>query len=537
MAIRRSAVALAVTAAVLAAALAAGAPAGAQGSVRYVPPVDAPVVDPFRPPASAFAAGNRGLTYDVAPGSPVRASAAGEVTFAGTVAGTLHVTVLHPDGLRTSYSFLESVAVRRGQRVAQGDVVGSGGAGFHLGVRSGDTYLDPAALFGGVEVRVRLVPHEEPLPPTDAGLLRERIALLETVRERSRLERLRAFVARNGRRALELVGAGLELHNQMDPWTIAAESVVTLRARIREYVLRECTPGDQALPDVDAGGRIALLVGGLSSTSTEAAVDGMHLDEVGYEPGDVLRYSYRGGRVPDPDGRLHPGLAGIPARPYAAADTWDDLVGHGRALADLVEDVASARPGAPIDLYAHSQGGIVARLALLELARRPGGLDALGAVVTMGTPHDGADIATGAQLLHHTDRQSVEFVAGLVGAEIDTDAVSVQQLSERSALIAQLQVSGVPDGVDLRTIGARGDLVVTGDKTTVDGHPAAMLDLVGPAAHGDIPASSGTTRELRLALAGLPPQCGGIVDMVLDSVVPEAVSWGENAAIGALIGA
>ncbi len=97
----------------------AAAGAGADADVVYQPPVDAPVVDPFRVPFGQFGPGNRGLTYDAAPGSPVRASAAGEVVFAGPVAGSLHVTVLHADGLRSSYSFLESVAVRRGQ-----DVVG-----------------------------------------------------------------------------------------------------------------------------------------------------------------------------------------------------------------------------------------------------------------------------------------------------------------------------------------------------------------------------------------------------------------------------
>jgi murein DD-endopeptidase MepM/ murein hydrolase activator NlpD len=104
MAIRRAVTALVlVLATALVAVVAQPEPAGGQTPARYVPPVDAPVVDPFRPPASAFGAGNRGLTYDLPSGTPVRASADGHVTYAGTVAGTLHVTVLHPDGLRTSY--------------------------------------------------------------------------------------------------------------------------------------------------------------------------------------------------------------------------------------------------------------------------------------------------------------------------------------------------------------------------------------------------------------------------------------------------
>lgn len=540
MAVRRAALALAVSMAVCAAAVARPIPAGAQEEVRYVPPVDAPVVDPFRAPPSKFGPGNRGLTYDLAPGSPVTASAAGEVTFAGPVAGSLHVTVLHADGLRTSYSFLDSVTVRRGQRIGQGDVVGTGGTGFHLGVRAGDAYLDPAALFGGVEIRVRLVPHEEPLPPTDAGLLRERLALLETTRQRSRLDRFKAWVRRNGNRALELTGAALDLYNNTDPIVIAVESLATLRERAFDQVLGRCTPGGQPLPDVDASGRVALLVAGFNSTSDDAAVDdmaldGKALDEVGYRAGDVLRYSYAGGRVPDPGATLDPALAGIPARPYEAADTWGDLVAEGVGLADLVQDVASARPGAPIDLYAHSQGGIVTRLALAELERRPGGLDSLGTVLTMGTPHDGADLATGAQLLSVTDRYTIESLAAVFGTDLDTTATSLQQLAEWSGVTTALGVDGVPDGVDFRTIGARGDLVVTGDKTSVDGEPAAMIDLVGPSAHADIPSSSQTTREVRLALAGKAPQCPGVVDIVLDAVVPETISYTENLVVAGLV--
>src|SRR5947207_7613917 len=91
----------------------------------YRPPVDAPAADPFRPPAQHWGAGNRGLEYATRPGQEVKAAADGEVVFAGQVGGTLHVVVLHPDGLRTSYSFLGSVRVHRGDKVHQGDAVGT----------------------------------------------------------------------------------------------------------------------------------------------------------------------------------------------------------------------------------------------------------------------------------------------------------------------------------------------------------------------------------------------------------------------------
>jgi murein DD-endopeptidase MepM/ murein hydrolase activator NlpD len=84
-------------------------PAAAPGDpqpVLYTPPVSAEVMDPFRAPSHPYGPGNRGLKYDTEPAQEVRASADGEVVFAGPVAGSLHVTVLHADGVRTSYSFL-----------------------------------------------------------------------------------------------------------------------------------------------------------------------------------------------------------------------------------------------------------------------------------------------------------------------------------------------------------------------------------------------------------------------------------------------
>ena len=125
--------------------------------VFYQPPVAGPVVDPFRPPAHVGAPGNRGLEFATRPGSPVTAAAAGIVVFAGQVAGRRHVTVAHADGVRTSYSFLRSVAVGAGQRVEAGQVLGTAGTSLHFGARIGKAYVDPAVLLGATG-RARLVP-------------------------------------------------------------------------------------------------------------------------------------------------------------------------------------------------------------------------------------------------------------------------------------------------------------------------------------------------------------------------------------------
>lgn len=511
------------TAVLAGAAERAGAAAPPPGEVSHLPPVEAPVADPFRPPATPYGPGNRGLTYELAPGTPVRSTADGLVVFAGSVAGTRHVTVLHADGLRTSYSFLAEVGVQRGQRVAQGDVVGSAGPGFHLGARDGTSYVDPAGLFDPRIVDVRLVPHTEPLPPTDAGLLHEQAALRELVRSErpGLLRRMWNTVVEHGAplvgRWVDVGLAAWHTWEEIQPLGVA-ENVI--RAVVR-HVRQRCTGASVAAPP-PPGERVALLVGGLGSTSDEAAVDEVDTAALGYDPGDVLRYRYGGGRVPA-DG-LHPDLAAITAAPYGAADTLGDVAERGRELADLVQQVAAARPGVPVDLYAHSMGGLVTRFALVELAARPGGLDALGEVVTMGTPHSGADLATVAVLTEHSHGPAVAAVRERLDVEVNPYSTAVRQMAESSALIDRLRAERVPDGVSFRTVGARGDLVVTADKTHVDGHPSAIIDAAGPGAHTALPGAADTTRELQLALAGLPPACQSLLDAVGDALVPELVA-------------
>lgn len=127
----------------------------------YQWPVDAPVVDPFRPPATPFGRGNRGLEFGTFEGQVVRSAGMGVVLWAGPVGGRLHVTTAHADRLRISYSRLASLAVQRGDLVSAGQLIGTAGERLHVGARLGTAYLDPAIVFGGRRV-VRLVPSRRP---------------------------------------------------------------------------------------------------------------------------------------------------------------------------------------------------------------------------------------------------------------------------------------------------------------------------------------------------------------------------------------
>lgn len=122
------------------------------------------VLRPFRPPASRWGAGHRGVDLAGLEGTPVRAVAAGTVTHVGVVAGRPTVTVTHFDGLRSTYEPVRA-SVRSGQAVDTGQVLGvvvlDGShclpvACLHLGALRANEYLDPLRLLGSV--RVRLLP-------------------------------------------------------------------------------------------------------------------------------------------------------------------------------------------------------------------------------------------------------------------------------------------------------------------------------------------------------------------------------------------
>ncbi|MCP3974843.1 MAG: M23 family metallopeptidase [bacterium] len=92
--------------------------------------------------------GHWGIDYDVALGTPVGAAGAGTVTFVGSVAGMLAVTLDHGGGLKTSYSYLSSVDVGVGSRIASGDTIGRSGLhhtieALHFSTRLDGTYQDP----------------------------------------------------------------------------------------------------------------------------------------------------------------------------------------------------------------------------------------------------------------------------------------------------------------------------------------------------------------------------------------------------------
>ncbi|RJP19628.1 MAG: hypothetical protein C4529_11000 [Deltaproteobacteria bacterium] len=96
---------------------------------------------------------NRGVEIEGPSGAPVKSVARGEVAFAGAVSGFGNVLILqHGTGLFSVYGKLERFAVKQGEEVPRGAVVGrlqespSGKSVLYLEMRAGGTAIDPASV-------------------------------------------------------------------------------------------------------------------------------------------------------------------------------------------------------------------------------------------------------------------------------------------------------------------------------------------------------------------------------------------------------
>ena len=119
-------------------------------------PVVGPILRGYEPPPTPYSAGHRGIDIAVPFGTPIRAPADGTVSFAGFVAGSLFATLDHGNAVRSSYSWISAVMVKKGDVVTRGQVFARTGHGHpevatpHLqfGVRINGDYVDPMLFLG-----------------------------------------------------------------------------------------------------------------------------------------------------------------------------------------------------------------------------------------------------------------------------------------------------------------------------------------------------------------------------------------------------
>ncbi len=490
-------------------------PAMAEESVDWQAPVDAPVKDPFRAPASPYRAGNRGLEYDLTEPTDVRAVDDGRVAFAGSVAGDLFVVVEHGNGLRSTLAYLDEILVVRGQHVTAGQVLAIAGSGFHLTARLGGTYLDPALLIGGAAIAVALVPGPLPAAP--------RAGIGEPALSRHVFDS-----------PLAVIDSAEDLH----PLSLVADTA----SAAAWWYHRECTVVAEGVGTTGSGdaidlgearsaeNRLLIQVAGLGSSSASAKIGELDALDLGYDVDDVVGFSYAGGCTPSPFG-LDDGARGsaalsavLPVTTYGRHDTFADIESSASRLADLIDMASAARPGATIDIVAHSLGGVVTRRAL-ELLDLRAGTGQLGTIMTIASPHQGADLATVASAAH----------GGLELAD-----VAIPPLGELRNAGSVIQLSEVgfdtvgpapppPPGVSVVAVAGSFDPVVPALSATWEGASNVVVNTSNPlSAHADLPGNRQVRQAFLLARAGVPPACIGLPEVLLGAVAGAAVSAAED---------
>lgn len=548
-------------------------------------PVDGPVVQPFHAPTT-YGAGHRGVDFAVAPGTPVRAANDGVVSFAGAVAGTLHVTIAHAGDLRTSYSFLSSVSVRVGQRVARGDIIGSsGGVGpdhdgsvFHLGLRVGDRYVDPMALFGPSDLTklVRLVPAGEP-NETPWSPARERRDLTSSLRlPTPGAVTASAYTADEScDSGVPLIGGAIDAACDVGEWlgdeadaaidagigfldaatNLATTALERLRVSVRSTVaamrtlaaasaaaLARTPAGQLALDVVAIGRRFADTVmadcsgdapdadGTGGSTHRVMVVAGINSSGPAWDRGPTVGLDVTALGYHVDEGEVRYFSYASDGGPYRAEDTHGPIRAAARRLAAQLRAMQREQPGREVDLIAHSQGGVVVDRFLADFYRAGDtSFPPLGNVVTLSSPHEGAPLATAGRQVRSTTagRAFLDEVEG-VSSLPPTSSAAVRQLDEGSPMITHLWDQGIPDHFDFTTIGATEDLVVPATQISVPGATEIVAAVDSFNEHSAIVRSPDALRAVRAALEGRPPPCVSLFTALRSAVAPVAISRVEH---------
>lgn len=422
------------------------------------PPVDGAVAAQFQAPVRKWGSGHRGVDFTAAPGTAVRAAAAGRVTFAGSVAGTLAVTVDHGE-LQTTYSSLSDVEVSEGEFVGRGYWIGASGeahaggaAGLHFGVKAGETYLDPAGFLG----------------PVDASAAIHLAPVVDTFVEDVPMHPFPASAGDHSRDCVE--------HDSVEAAT--------------------APPNDNVVVAING-------LGSSSSGPTDTDLYRHAVDLLRYPAERVYLFSYAGTDGP----RLH--------RPYDPSATFGDLGLAATKLHALLREVAARHPGADVDLLAHSQGGLVARFFLQRLATAwTPGLPRVEHLVTLATPHTGAPAADIAARMDDTIAGNAinDVLSDLArGTELfpDPRAEAVAQLSPDSELHALLAREDVAYGTRVLSLAVPDDVAVPAHRTRLDHEKSLTLPPAGGFAHSRIVESERAASVAHDFLRDAAPSCPG----------------------------
>lgn len=424
-------------------------------------PVDGPIIEQWQAPGTDWGPGHRGIDLYAAPETAVRASGAGRVVFAGTVAGVKAVTIEHAGDMTTTYTDLAGILVAHGTYVLQGQWLGhsgvthgaSGEAGLHFGVKIAGAYVNPEDYLGPLDVSGAIY-----LTPLIGGWARD----------------------------LPGYGAGSYLDDACrDPAQSGALA----------------TPNDN----------VVVVVPGLASESMNGFQHKVFdlADSLGYSEKRTYFFSYRGSDEPD----LH--------EPYDRVDTYNGLTEAAGKLTTMLIRISDRHPGADVDVLAYSQGGLVARSALENrLSSWAPGLPRVDHLVTYSTPHSGSKLADLPDELGDGSfsgsllTETVSHWSRGGGVVPDPKSATVRDLRPDSSFIDRLADHDVVFGTRVLSLSIPNDWVVPVIRTLYPGQRNDVVAASGLSGHSGILWSGAARDAAHAFLRDAPPSCPTNLDHI-----------------------
>lgn len=415
-------------------------------------------------------------------GTPVRAAGSGRVSWAGSVAGNLAVTIDHGEGLETTYSVLSRIDVIEGSRVSEGEFLGlagsshKGNAGdLHFGVKFEDEYVDPLDHLGPADVSGAI--HLAPLVEDERDELPHELTLAHE-------------------------GAGALARPCEEPAPL---------------VEKPSPPNDNVAVAI-AG------VGSYTDEGTNAKIfeRGNGPIALGYSKKKVFRFSYAGIESRD----LH--------KSYSPVDTWVNIHESALKLKALLIRLRDRFPHADVDLFAHSQGGLVARAMLEYLADSyDPRLPRVEHLVTYGTPHRGTPLAALPADLEGTTLTGRFFVDAISDRAADSRAIpdpgseSVDQMRPDSEFLEQLASEDVAYGTRVLALAMPHDVIVPADRALYPGKLGRVLSPEGLNGHDSVVASRRGRSIAYSFLRDAPVSCRGNWDE-WGATIGGAIGWAQG---------
>jgi hypothetical protein len=291
----------------------------------------------------------------------------------------------------------------------------------------------------------------------------------------------------------------------------ALSDLVEVGERFWAWTRRACSKDAPSADGTGGDGHLLMAVGGIDSrTATDGSTFALDTGALGYVAGDVTWFSYA------PDGGR-----------YDKDATHGDLRKKAALLAEQLQQMARDHPGRPVDLIAHSQGGVVVDWFLVHVYKDdPSRYPPLDTVVTLSSPHQGAPLATvGRQLRKSPLGRNATRLADQVPGHPPLGSTAVAQLAENSSFMKHLFDGGLPSTIHMTSVGASDDYVVPADHISAPGADEIVVDVAGLGHdHHDIPKDPEALRAVRAALEHRPLPCTSLLDGVRSAIEPVLLS-------------